>query len=102
MSKHSNSLPSLTPSSSTLRPSASASSLGRRNHPTSLGPHHGIAGVGSMVQAQHTVSTDVYLAQREEASKTQRGRPRLPVHAMQEVRARGPSVLEQYFDESRK
>ena len=64
--------------------------------------HHGIAGVGSMVQAQHTVSTDVYLAQREEASKTQRVRPRLPVHAMQEVRARGPSVLEQYFDESRK
>ena len=40
--------------------------------------------------------------QREEASKTQRVRPRLPVHAMQEVRARGPSVLEQYFDESRK
>ena len=64
--------------------------------------HHGIAGVGSMVQAQHTVSTDVYLAQREEASKTQRVRPKLPVHAMQEVRARGPSVLEQYFDESRK
>ena len=37
MSKHSTSLPSLNPSSSTLRPSASASSLGRRNHPTSLG-----------------------------------------------------------------
>ena len=54
-----------------------------------------------MVQAQHTVSTDVYLAQREQASKTQRAAEAAGARDAGGEGA-GPSVLEQYFDESRK